>query len=101
MSAVPTSIGAAVPTATNAAAPTPSAAGYSSWPITPSDTANLPRIADSLYVGVAGNVRLIAVDGEDTTFQNLAAGSILPIRALKVWATGTTATGLVGLNQSS
>jgi len=32
------------------------------------------------------------------TFQNLPAGSLLPVRATRIFATRTTATGILGLN---
>lgn len=46
----------------------------------------------ALFVGANGNVKVSLVEGGDVTFQNLLAGTILPIQVVKVWSTGTTVT---------
>lgn len=62
--------------------------------ITPSDSASV--YADALYIGGAGNVTCLDRDG--TSVQYIAAaGAIIPTNVTKVMATGTTATGIVGL----
>jgi len=66
--------------------------------ITPNDGADLTRTPRSIYVGGAGNIALITSKGTTVTFTGLAAGSVLPIRANRVLATGTTATNLIGLD---
>lgn len=66
--------------------------GYS---ITPSDTVRLAKPAESLLIGVAGNVRILTPSGTDITYP-LQAG-INAIEALQVFSTGTTATGIFGL----
>ena len=48
-----------------------------------------------LYVGGAGNVRLLTADGDDITLKTVGAGSFLPVQTLKVFATRTTATDIV------
>lgn len=65
--------------------------------ITPSDTVDLTMQCRGIYVGVAGNVAVHGSDGVATTFVGLAAGSVLPFRAKRVLATGTTATSLVAM----
>jgi len=65
--------------------------------ITPSDTVNLRRPSDAVYVGGAGNLVVILQDGTAITFA-VVAGEILPVRAYRINATNTTATGLVALN---
>lgn len=62
--------------------------------ITPSDTAE--NFAVALYVGGAGNVSVVTEAGTTTLFSGVPAGTILPIRVVKVRATGTTATTIVG-----
>jgi len=65
--------------------------------ITPSDTVALTAIPDRIYCGGAGNVIGRAINsGADVTFA-VVAGGILPVRLQFVRATGTTATGLIGL----
>lgn len=73
---------------------------YDSFPtrqlaITPSDATDLvePML---IYVGVAGNVALVDKDDVVITYA-ASAGAILPVLAKRINATGTTATGLVGL----
>ena len=81
--------------------------GYSSTPdstasiafaVTPSDAADLAMPAKALYIGGSGNVVGIPEDSAaSVTFTGVVAGSVLPVRFKRVLATGTTATGLVGL----
>lgn len=72
--------------------------------ITPSDTEDLtyqgsPTDAAAIEVGGGGDIRITTPDGEDITFYARAAGSTLPYRARRVWATGTTATLLVAVEE--
>lgn len=64
--------------------------------ISPDDGADLPVTTRGLNVAGSGDVRLTTLDG-DTLTLHIAAGSVFPIRAVRVFATGTTATGIVGL----
>ena len=48
-------------------------------------------------LGNAGDVTITNLLGNAVTFENLADGSILPVRCKCVNATGTTATGIVAL----
>ena len=65
--------------------------------VTPSDVTNFPVRARALYVGGDGAVNVVGADGVAVQFSGLVAGTILPVEALRVNATGTTATGVVGL----
>lgn len=65
--------------------------------VTPSDASDLTIYAKALYVGAAGNVRVLTVGGEDgdaVTFANYPVGW-LPVQVRRVLATGTTATQIV------
>lgn len=65
--------------------------------IAPHDSQPLAILPKAIAAGVAGRVVLRAVDSPgDVTF-TLAAGQILPVRALYIRAAGTTAGELVGL----
>ncbi len=67
--------------------------------VTPDDGADLPAYAKGLYVGQAGDVRLIptgAGDGEAVTFKAHPIG-YLPVQARRVLSTGTTAAHLLAL----
>lgn len=70
--------------------PTPGA-----FVVTPSDANELPIVTRCLYIGTAGALRVTTMNDEDVTFPNVAAGTKQG-RYKKVWATGTTATGIVG-----
>lgn len=63
--------------------------------VTPHDT-NAQRAA-GLYVGGAGNVAVTTEDGTTVTFSGVTAGSVLPIKVLRVLSTNTTATLILGL----
>ena len=62
--------------------------------ITPSDTFSLPT-PSVVYVGTGGNVAITTPQGDQVTFANMPAGSVIPVQVLQVRATGTTATNLV------
>ncbi len=71
--------------------------GDSAIAITPNNTQNLEHPTRGIYVGVTGNLRVLTIDNYDITFVNIAAGIIHPIRVLRVYSTGTTATDIVGV----
>lgn len=77
----------------------PSLSGPAShaFAVTPHDSNSLAETTRALYVGAAGSVAVTMASGSNATFAGLAGGSILPVRATKVLATGTTATDIVGL----
>lgn len=65
--------------------------------VSPHDTNAISRCR-ALYVGGAGNVTLRTNDDDgDVLFTGVPAGSVLPIGAKYVRATGTTATAIVAL----
>ena len=66
------------------------------FPVIPSDAVDLPNATRGINVTVAGNVRVTTVDGSEGTVY-VAAGGVFPVRAQRVWATGTDAAGIVGL----
>jgi len=74
----------------------PNPAGYAAT-VTPSDAVNLTQNARALYVGVGGNITVNLLDDTSVVFANVPTGSILPVRAKRVLATGTTASSLIAL----
>ena len=64
--------------------------------ITPSDSSDLTNMPRALCCLVSGTVRVVTKGGA-TVDLYLVAGSPLPIRVSRVHATGTTATGIVGI----
>lgn len=65
--------------------------------IVPSDANPLARVTRGVYVGTTGNLRVTMASGETRTFTNIAAGIVHPLQIIQVWATGTTATGVIVL----
>lgn len=66
--------------------------------VTPSDTVNLTNATRGLWVGTGGNVAVLPVNGTAVTITNVASGTLLPIRILRVNSTNTTASNMVGLS---
>lgn len=64
--------------------------------ITPSDSADLTDPVSALYIGTAGALKVDTIGGDTVTLANVAVG-YLPLAAKKVYSTGTTAAGIVGL----
>jgi len=62
--------------------------------VTPSDTADLAIRPRALRIGGAGTIVLRDRAGADVAYA-VQAGEVLPVRALRVLATGTTATDIV------
>ena len=65
--------------------------------ITPADGTVLEKPTRGLYLGGGGDVTVDSMEGVQVTFVGLAAGQIHPIRCTRVYATGTTATDIVGV----
>lgn len=65
--------------------------------ITPSDATALPSTVRGLYIGGAGTLRVRMLSGAVVDFPDVLGGAVYPIRVSQVMATGTTATGIVGL----
>ena len=64
--------------------------------VTPDDAKDLAVATRAISVGGDGFVKLTTVAG-DTGRIFVGAGGPFPIRAARIWATGTTATDIVGL----
>lgn len=65
--------------------------------ITPSNTVNFPLgLSDAIYVGGAGIVAVIFQDGNEVDL-TCVAGQVLPVQAIRVNSTNTTATLLAAL----
>ncbi|MDJ1008325.1 MAG: hypothetical protein QNJ13_10925 [Paracoccaceae bacterium] len=64
--------------------------------VTPDDAADLAWPSRALNVAQTGTVRVTTIGGETGTVY-VAAGALFPIRVSRIWATGTTATGIVAL----
>lgn len=70
--------------------------------VTPSDTDKIAKDAsgnypDALFVGNGGTVVVVGIDGSKATLNNVANGQILPFACARINATGTTASGIVGI----
>lgn len=76
---------------------TPTASANDFFPITPDDSNDLPFVSLAIYVGTAGDVVVTSMHGNTSTFKNVQAGTVLDVRATRVWATGTTASDLVNM----
>ena len=64
--------------------------------ITPNDSADLPRVTRAVFAAGAGVIKWHNMGGA-TQHTTVAEGERVPIKARRILATGTTATGLEGL----
>jgi hypothetical protein len=77
-------------------APSPTQPATSLFEIEPDDETDLTEATIALNVATAGLVRVTTVDGSvGDVF--VVGGTVFPLRVRRVWATGTTATGIRGL----
>lgn len=74
----------------------PSDPAVSVFEIFPNDNVNLDQPTTAINVATPGTVRVTTVGGSVADVQ-IHPGHAFPIRAERVWMTGTTATGLRGL----
>ena len=65
--------------------------------IAPHDTNDLAYVTKAVYIGTGGTVSIIAADDTAAVSLTVQDGAVLPIRAKRIRATGTTATGIVGM----
>lgn len=66
--------------------------------VTPSDAAPLADVPKALWVGTGGDLTVRgAGGGADAVLRNVPAGSVVPVRAQFVRATGTTVADIVAL----
>ncbi len=65
--------------------------------VTPSNDADLPQQTRGLYVGTSGHLAVQLLAGDSIVLKHVPGGTILPLRAVRVLATGTTAADIVGL----
>lgn len=64
--------------------------------ITPSNTVDLATPVSALHISVAGALKVNMANGATVTFASVPVGTI-EIAVTRVFATGTAATGIVGL----
>lgn len=76
---------------------TPISPARGGTPAVPNDTTELLQVSRALYVGQGGDIPLTLVDGDTLVFEAVPSGSILPVRASIVRATGTTAAAIIAL----
>ncbi len=69
---------------------------FDAFAVTASDSTDLAQVTRGIYVGGGGHLKVTLAGGSTVTFSNLSAG-IWPFEVVRVFATGTTATNLIGL----
>ena len=62
-----------------------------------SDTVDLTIATRAFYTGSGGTIKVTTHDKQDVTLVSVPAGTIFPMRIIRLWSTGTTATDVVGL----
>lgn len=64
--------------------------------IVPDDAVDLPQITTGLNAATPGTIRVTTEDNSVSDI-TIHPGQVFPIRARRVWQTGTSATGVRGL----
>jgi hypothetical protein len=62
--------------------------------VVPNDGADLAFVTTAIYVGTSGNMQVTTLGGETVQFLTMPVGWH-PIRATRIWATNTSALGIV------
>jgi hypothetical protein len=76
--------------------PAPSVPATQIIEITPDDATDLAWVTSALNVSTTDTVRVTTQSGT-TSDVTISPGNAFPLRVTRVWATGTTATGIRGL----
>ena len=74
----------------------PQEPAISVFEIIPDDNVDLTHVTTAINVATPGTVRITAADGTVGDV-SLVPGHVFPVRARRVWLSGTTATGISGL----
>jgi hypothetical protein len=61
------------------------------------DSADLAYATRALYIGGGGDLRVRMLGGGTVTLANVPSGTLIPLRVTRIFATGTTATEILGL----
>lgn len=56
-----------------------------------------PFVTGALYVGSGGNITVMMQSGDIAIFTSVVSGTLLPICVQQVFASGTTASNMLGL----
>lgn len=64
--------------------------------VTPADGADLAHASRSLYIGTGGTLKVTTLGGETLTI-TVGDNMMLPLRVVRVFSTGTTATDILSL----
>lgn len=67
------------------------------FPVTPSDATDFENVAVALYIEGGGGLSFVTASGQ-TRQMTVPDATLLPVGAMRVNATGTTATGIHGLS---
>lgn len=78
---------------------------YRAATVIPSDTVDIPSVSTAtgknfgccLYVGTAGNIKVLTVGGDEVTFIGINTGAFIPVQVKRVFSTGTTASNILAL----
>ncbi|PTX57942.1 hypothetical protein C8N43_2617 [Litoreibacter ponti] len=76
---------------------TPISPARSASTVVPNDADALPHVSRAIYVGLGGALAVEMADGDTVVFESVPTGALLPIRASKVRASGTTAGAILSL----
>jgi hypothetical protein len=79
---------------------------FNAQPVTPNNDADLILGGGAitgidngalLYIGTGGSLTITTVGGQTVTLTNVSNGSYVPIQVRRVFATGTSASGIIAL----
>lgn len=70
--------------------------GFDFYEITPHDTAEIDPRPRAIRVNLGGDIVAVNAAGDEVAF-TLVSGEVLDIRFRRIKATGTTASGIVGI----
>lgn len=65
--------------------------------VTPHASTNLAQVSRGIYVGGGGDVAAVMASGAVLVFSAVPAGTLLPIRCIRINAVNTTATLMLAL----
>lgn len=64
--------------------------------VTPSDS-TIINATRGIWIGTGGDLHVTMASGQELTFEDVPGGIVMPLQVIRIYATGTSALGMIAL----